>query len=76
MRPDRVQRQGQPAFASVLLRQQSEAFMVHQIKGLSAQRPVLQQQRPERRRPAPSIGKAYAHAVRMERPVQSREGQA
>ena len=50
--------------------------MVHQIKGLSAQRPILQQQRQPRQRPAPTIGAAYAHAVRMERPVQSREGQA
>lgn len=50
--------------------------MVHQIKGLSAQRPVLQQQRQPRSRPARTIAAAYAHAVRMERPVQSREGQA
>ncbi len=50
--------------------------MVYVIKGLNAQRPLIQQQRQPKRRQSLTISQAYAKATRMERPVQSRAAQS
>ena len=50
--------------------------MIFVIRGLNAQRPLMQQQRQPRQRPPLSISQAYARSTRMERPVQSRAAQA